>query len=164
MTLADITVPTQKALATFLDKPERTIGRWVRDHGMPRPPCNLRDVVIWLMNRTPAADMREQLDVAKLELTQEAAREKRLSNDFIEKNIFTRTAVNQWANNAMTQMREALMGLADTVANSMPPDQREFVRSEIDLRLRDAIARFVRAMDERDEACVEGKHQLKDVK
>ena len=103
-------------------------------------------------NRTHMNDALQEVDI-RLKTIQADTKELELQRQ--RRELILASDVELWAATALIELRETFMSLSEVIAVSMPTDQKEFVRSEVDRCVRDALIAARRRLESQQSASIE---------
>lgn len=143
-------VKTLAEVAAFFGYSIQTVKQW-RLETPPAPGREgawpLDEICRWRLAKSETSDIHAAKKQAELDLQRLQIEAKRLEVAEQQGRLMDRTDVERFLSESIIETREAVLAIPDAVAVSMPPEQREFVRSEVDRIIREALGGYAARLE-----------------
>lgn len=144
------TVETLGQVADFFGLAEPTVRQWTAR--VPPIPgragaWSLKEIVKWRESWLTQSDLKQKQAAQNYELGQVKLESERIELQQKRGELLHRDDVEHWAATAIVEFRETVMQLKEMLTSAAPPELKDFVRSESDRHLRDALTAAARRLE-----------------
>lgn len=144
------TAGTLSDVAAFFAVPRSTVEYW-RTQGLPGKPgaWDLAEIARWRIAKIDevSSDLNAELKKADIRLKTAQAVGRELETAKERGELVELREVELWASTTLTECREHIMSMPETLAVSMPPEHRNFVRDEVDRVCRNTLTTLQRNLE-----------------